>query len=183
MTLEKRKITAKKVRNLYLYPYRSKEENLARGAVWMVSWLTGIIAQQNANQQATGGAYLIFALSLLLEFLPESKEYLLAKIVHGVFYILLLIMLLGSALLSFWKITDAQAKISLTYKLLLAPLPYIGWTVFAMIAIGTILALAEVHKCFYDDEIEGQRRIKAEHDAILEQFQKNLEGSPKGGNA
>lgn len=180
MTEKKRKLTAKRVRNLYLYPYRSKGENLARGGVWMASWLIGIIAQQTANQQTLGGAYLIFALSLLLEFLPESKEYLLAKIVHGIFYMLLVIMLLGSMLLSFG---DTQVKKSLPYQLFVTHLPGIGWAVFVVIAIGTILALAEVHKFFYDEEAENQHKIKTEQDSKREQFNNNLKGPQKGGDA
>ena len=182
MTKEKRKLTARKIQNFYLYPSRSKGENLARGSVWMVSWLIGIITQQATSQQALGGAYLIFALSLLLEFLPENKEYLLPKVIHGVFYILLLIMLLGSAVLSFWKIPNEQAKETLPYQLFVTPLPYIGWIVFTMISIGAILALSEIDKFFYDEKIEarGKKEKKAEYVDRQECFKEKL-GVPKEG--
>lgn len=181
MTEEKGKLTARKVRNFYLYPYRSKGENLARGSVWMASWLIGIIAQQIENEQALGGAYLIFALSLLLEFLPESKEYFLPKLVHSIFYILLLMMLLGSVLLSFWETSNEQVKESLPYQLLVTPLPYIGWIVFGIISMGTALALIEVHRYVYDEEAEMRCKMEAKDDRLNE-FYNKLEGTAEGGN-
>ena len=79
MSKTPKKPTAKMIRELNLYADRSKEENTIRGVAWIVSWLIGIVAQQVTKPQALGGAYFIFSLSLLLEFVPERKKHPVAQ--------------------------------------------------------------------------------------------------------
>ena len=71
---------SKAVKDLYLYPNRSKGENVLRGAVWLSSWIVGIMVQTTTDYRAMGGAYIIFAVSLLLEFITEGRNSIIARI-------------------------------------------------------------------------------------------------------
>lgn len=182
MTEKKRKLTAKRVRNLYLYPYRTKKENLDRGIILIASWIIGIVTQQAANQQALGGAYLIFVCTLLLEFALENREDPLARVVQGVFDLVLIFILIGSLLLIFSNSSNTPADFEFPYMPFVTFLPHAGWIVFVVILIGIALALFDAHKFFYDEEAEARREREAEQEAERERFEERLSGPPKGGN-
>ncbi|MDE5931817.1 MAG: hypothetical protein K2H40_04950, partial [Lachnospiraceae bacterium] len=177
------------IRELYLYPYCSKGENIFRGFVWMASWLVGIVLPhtaetallQTAGQQALGGAYLIFAASLLLEFIPEGRTLPLAKIVYGIFCILLFTIATGALVMSFGE-TSQLGSLPQVFKFLILHLPHIGWIVFGIIFVSVMLAIIEVHKIVYDEDAERQREIEARQEMEREKFMEHLNGSLEGDN-
>lgn len=180
MKKEQKKLAMRTVKELYLYPYRSKGENAVRAIIWMISWLIGIAIQSSTNHQAIGGAYLIFALSLLLEFVPESRTRPFARFLHGLFCALLIIMLLGSFLLIFEGITDNKIKSNWFYQHLITAPPFTGWAIFIMMLISLALALFEVHKYFYN-EVELKQENEHMQEMIRNYFYNNLNGIPQGG--
>lgn len=180
MNYKQKKLTMRTVKELYLYPYRSKGENVVRVMIWMASWLIGIVTQSTTNHQALGGAYLIFASSLLLEFVPESRTRPFARCIHGIFCILLSVMLLGALLLIFEGITDEKVKSKWLYQHLIAAPPYTGWAICIMMFISLVLVLIEIHKYFYN-ESEIQQENECTQEAIRNQFYNSLNGVSQGG--
>lgn len=180
MKEEQKKLTRDIVKELYLYPHRSKEENIVRTLVWMASWLIGIVIQSTTNHQALGGAYLIFASSLLLEFVPESKKHSIIKFLHGIFCMLLSIMLLGSILLIFEEITPDEIKAKDYYPCFIKAPYYAGWIIFGTMFLCLILVSIEAHKFFYDDEKESQLAIENKQAAERTRFYEHLNGNVKG---
>lgn len=175
---------SKAVKDLYLYPNRSKGENVLRGAVWLSSWIVGIMVQTTTDYRAMGGAYIIFAVSLLLEFITEGRNSIIARIAHGMFCILLLLMLLGALL---WSYGDAIVLLSedssfIGVFLMNAPVKC-GTIVCLMMFIGVVFSLLEVHKLFYDEDAEERREKEMIYQSVREQFANNLNGMSKGGNA
>lgn len=177
MAKEHEENISKKVQELYLYPYRSKGENVLRGGAWMASWIVGIVVQQSANQKIMGGAYFIFALSLLLEFVPEGRTYFLPRIIHGFFCVLLFIMLLGSLFLSF---AAEEQSLDGLYAILENAPAHVGWIVFVMMLIGVGLVFFEAHKLFSQEE--STQNPEREHEIKRTIFMESLNGNPKGGN-
>lgn len=183
MTKERKIFAAKIIRGLYLYPYRSRGENLARGSVWIVSWFLGIVLQWEASKQALGSAYLIFTLSLIMEFLQASNPYRLVRIVLDLFRVLLFIMLVDSVLLTFWDLLPPKIEEFWLCQFLIEGLPYVGAAVCIRICIGTLLALIKAHKYFYDDEeLKSQHEFEAEYAEVRKHFQDCLNGYPEGRN-
>lgn len=179
MTDKQAKITAETMEELYLYPYRSKEENALRSGVWMASWLVGIVLQSAENRQTLGGAYFIYSLSLLLEFVPERRKRPLARIVHGLFCILLFIMLLGALVISF----ENSTKENLIFQITKAILPFAGWIVFIIMFVGMLFVFLEVHKYFYDEAVEESQELETKREIERKRFKQCLSGAPKGGNS
>lgn len=182
MNEERKRLASRTVRELYLYPHRAKGENTLRGIVWMFSWIVGIVVQRAATNQTLGGAYVIYAISLLLEFVPESKERPLAQFVHGLFCVLLIIMLLGSSILIFGDGPSGEAAKNGLYLFVANASFYIGWVVFIMMFGGVVLALTEAHKLVYDEESVSQRKNEELQEAERKRFLENLNGAMKGGN-
>lgn len=183
MTVEQKKSAAKIAQDFYLYPYRSKEENAIRGAAWMASWLIGIVAQQSVSPQILGGAYFIFALSLLLEFVPQSKHHFIPRLIHGIFCTLLFIMLLGAVVLSFGGTPAEGVTPNWLYLFLIGAPPYMGWISFIMMLIEVMLAFIEIHKSFYDEKAETERKTEEKRENKRIQFMERLNGPQEGGSA
>ena len=180
MTEEHKKFVGKTLRELCFYPYRSKEENIFRLATWMTSWLVGIVVQQNAGRQALGGAYLIYSVSLLLEFIPEKRTNPLAKIVHGLFCLFLVFIFLGAFFMIFG--TSCTKNLHWFYRFLAENPPFFGWVVFIMMLIGIALVLAEAHKFFYNEEAKQQCEDEIRREIERERFSEQLNGTSKGEN-
>lgn len=182
MTQNQKKIVGKTVREFYFYPYRSKEENTTRISVWMASWIIGIVVQPNTNYRSLGGAYLIYSISLLLEFIPEKRTTFLAKIFHTLFCALLILIFIDAWIMIFGNpCTDKEPLYKFYHFLEISPL-YAGWMVFAMMFIGLVLVLAEAHKCFYDEDAELQQQDEASREIVRESFYEHLNGNSKGGD-
>ncbi len=177
MTVEHKKLMSKTLRELYLYPYRSKEENTIRCAAWMASWIVGIVIQPAMATKTLGGAYLIFAISLMLEFVPERRELGFTKFVHGIFCCLLFGMLIGAIAVSFTGDLAENAAPPWIYMVSVKVLPKIGWILFFAMLISLVLSMIEAHKIAYDEEAEKERGI----DDQIRQFYENLNGSGGGG--
>lgn len=173
---ERKKHTAKTIRELYLYPYYSKGENVLRGGAWMASWIIGIVVQQVSGPQVLGGAYFIFALSLLLDFVSASRARSVARFIHGLFCVLLFIMLLDSLFLIFGNISTESGELSSFYSFLTRTPFCVGWIVFVMMFISIVLVLTEAHKFYYDEEAESKRKTEIRQQAEREQFMDNLTG-------
>ena len=180
MTEEKKKLAARTVRELYLYPYRTKGENVLRGIAWMASWLVGIVVQQTTSSQVLGGAYFIFALSLLLEFIPENRTRPISRIVHCLFCILPFFMLLGALVLSFGNSSTEEGTSNRFYSVLVILPPYMGWIAFVVMLGGVVLALVEAHKFFYDEEAQSQFETEDKQAMERQRFLDNLNGTQKG---
>lgn len=176
MTDEQKKHTAKTIQELYLYPYYSKGENTLRGGAWMASWIVGIVVQQISGPQVLGGAYFIFALSLLLEFVSASRAQSVTRFVHGLFCVLLFIMLLDSLFLIFGNPPAEDAELNWFYSLLAKTPFFVGWIVVAMMFISIVLVLTEAHKFFYDEEAELKRKAEVSQEVEREHFMDNLKG-------
>ena len=169
MKREKKECVAEIIRELYLHPYVSKEENIVCGCVWLASWIIGIMAQQNEEPQAIGGAFLIFSLSLMLEF------------VHGLFCIMLVLLLAGSIFLIFYKRTSLVIfGRSLNVK---DSMYYMGWIVFFRILISMILSLFEIHRFLYDKEKVMEFENEEEKNKIAIIFMDKANGTKGGMNS
>lgn len=198
MTEEKKRNAAKIVQELQLYPYRPKLDSIFRYAVWITSWTIGIALQPALNSPSLGSAYLFFAVSMLMEFLPESRTHPGARVVHGIFCFLLFIMAIGALTLIFGFVntTDAstgttgtyiytadtypeKAELNLFCLNLSQALLYIGWAVCIWMFISVALALTEMHKVIYDSSAKSQQEDEHSRDFKREQFMNNLNGSTK----
>lgn len=77
------------------YLYTDDLESVIKTCIWWVSAIGGIWTQQFADARARGGAFFIFALSLMMEFAPKLKEKsgFVARAVHLVFLIAIIVIL------------------------------------------------------------------------------------------
>lgn len=178
MTEEKRKKISVLVRGLYLYSYRSFEENLVRGIAWITSWIIGIAIVQTTDIQAKGGAYFIYAFSMLLEFVPEkNKPRGVPRVVHGLFCFILIIMFFLSVAISFgnnYLINNAKVCSQL-YSLL----NITGIIIIVMIVISLVLVVIQAHKLFYSDEEEKSIEENLQADDRIQSFYTHLNGDGK----
>lgn len=85
------------------YLYTDDLESVIKTCIWIFSAIGGIWTQQFADARARGGAFFIFALSLMMEFAPKLKEKsgVIARIVHLVFLIAIIVILSFSFALLF----------------------------------------------------------------------------------
>ena len=90
-----------KAYNYYLYT--DDLESVIKTCIWIFSAIGGIWTQQFADAQARGGAFFIFALSLMMEFAPKLKEKfgVVARIVHLIFLTAIIVILSFSFALLF----------------------------------------------------------------------------------
>lgn len=183
MNVERKKKISKVVRDLYLYPYRSKSENVLRGGVWLVSWIVGVVVQDSANQCAMGGAYFIFALSLLLEFVPEGKMCTIPRIIHGIFCILLFFVSLGAFLLIFSDPTSSAEGMTFFWRFFSSVPEWGGWIIFLIILLSSILALFDAHRIFYDEDAVQKKDLENKRTLKRDQFMTQLTGTSKGGES
>lgn len=99
--MEKEPRTKTVIQEIYLYS--NKLEALVKDAIWIISWIGGILILQDATDKKTlGGSYFIFSLSLLMEFAPQinGKKHFWSKILHTLFCgSILVIMLMAIGLL------------------------------------------------------------------------------------
>lgn len=80
--------------SFYLYPELTKPQNIIRGVAWSASWIISIfIPRLTQSDCSLGGAYIVFSIALLLEFISISRGSLLAQLTHGIFIALLVAML------------------------------------------------------------------------------------------
>jgi len=76
----------KVLREVHLYT--NKIEMLIKIIIWGISWIGGILVlQSSTDKKSIGSAYLIFALSLLMEFAIKIKDKndIFSKIIHTIF--------------------------------------------------------------------------------------------------
>jgi len=76
--------------------YTDKVEGLVKTSIWIISWIGGILPLVNIyEKKVSGSAYLIFALSLLSEFVPQikGKVHFIAKLIHTFFCGIILMVL------------------------------------------------------------------------------------------
>ena len=176
----KKKHWSKIVRELYLYPFKSKSENGIRIVVLVVSWLVGIFFQRSADYRAIGGAYFVFACSLLLEFPPnESRTKRVAMVVHGLFSLLMFSMVV----LSFGLVIDSDVTDAglLRHQQMADALFYMSWTVIIFMGINLLLRLLDTDKLIYNEAEQAQAAVELQHDEVRAMFESNLRGQPKGG--
>lgn len=71
-----------------MHLYVNKSELLIKDIIWAISWIGGIYAiSKTTDKQALSSAYLIFSLSLLMEFgmKIKGKKYWLSRVIDGAF--------------------------------------------------------------------------------------------------
>lgn len=176
-TEEQKKLAAQTARELYPYPYCSKAENLTRCIIWIASWILGIAIPFIMGQAALGGAYFIFAASMLVEFIPQGRTRPWAKFVHGIFCLLLFVMLIGSFVLIGCPNAPVQTEAMYkTYTVTNRVLFVVGIAFFTFLFVGVVLVLFEVHKRFCDEKGEAERTAEAIKEAAIKQFQEKLMG-------
>lgn len=85
------------------YLYTDDFESVIKTCIWIFSAIGGIWTQQFADARARGGAFFIFALSLMMEFAPKLKEKsgVVTRIVHLVFLTAIIVILSFSFALLF----------------------------------------------------------------------------------
>lgn len=72
--------------------YSDKGELLVKDIIWLISWIGGIYVVRDATDKRTlASAYLIFSLSMLMEFgmKIKEKEHYISRIIHVIFCALL----------------------------------------------------------------------------------------------
>lgn len=196
MSKEEKIKKAKFIKGLYLYSHRETGENLVRGTVWIVSLVLGIwinqislknvasdpsITSNSANITSLGGAYFIYGISLLLEFVPEQKDNHNAQMVHGIFCFLLFSMMLIGLFLSIGANAvggEHPALISGSHTLL----TIISIIVFICFVISLFLVLIKAHRFFYDEESERKIEKEREEKEKQDLFYKSLEIKKEGNN-
>lgn len=162
--------------SFYLYPELTRPQNIIRGVAWSASWIISIfIPRLTQSDCSLGGAYIVFSIALLLEFISISRGSLLAQLTHGIFIALLVAMLLLSIPLSFISNPDQAELISI-----LGNLTYIlGWIVTAYIVLGLLIACIGLDtmiiksKQFQNEnnEMTDEQKLK------YKQFMDNLTGN------
>lgn len=80
-----------------MHLYVNKSELLIKDIIWAISWIGGIYAiNTTTDKQALASAYLIFSLSLLMEFggKVKEKEHWFSRVVDGIFCLAIICILL-----------------------------------------------------------------------------------------
>lgn len=68
-----------------IHLYKNKIEALIKVLIWIISWIGGILVLLGTeNKEVLGSAYLVYTLSLLMEFVPGiyEKTQFLSRLIH-----------------------------------------------------------------------------------------------------
>lgn len=185
---DKKKKIARTLHELYPYP-TNPVKSVACGAVWLVSFLTGVIwpyffaATDTTDTTALGGACLMFAVSMWIEFYPENtgqyREDSFAWAFHGIFLSIMLVMGIHAAFLMLIHSYHKPNRMLLFYTAAVG---------FRM-GIGMIFAAFSLPKRIYDAEAEEKkkqeeirRQKEAEYQQLRKLFTDNAGSSRKGGD-
>ena len=183
MSKKTKKLISETIQELYLYPYRSKGENLIRSFAWIFSWWIGVRGQEAVSEHALGGAYFIFAVSLLLEFYSEQKTILLPRVFHGLFCALLVVVGCFAFVLVTNSPSAEQTEPAWYLGMMNTTLRIAGPTFCSIVGINAIFIGFDLHKIFYDSEKELKREQEDDLKDAQDRFTANLEGPQEGGNA
>ncbi len=80
-----------------MHLYVNKSELLVKDIIWGISWIGGIYAiSKTTDKQALSSAYLIFSLSLLMEFgmKIKGKKHWFSRVIDGAFCVAIICILL-----------------------------------------------------------------------------------------
>lgn len=88
--MKKRKIFFNRVREILaeIHFYTNEVEALIKGIIWGLSWCAGILANQKiTDMRALSSSYLMFALSLLMEFglRIKGRKHWLSRIIYAIY--------------------------------------------------------------------------------------------------
>lgn len=70
-----------------IHLYKDKVEALIKVLIWIISWIGGILVLLGSeNKDVLGSAYLVYTLSLLMEFVPRihEKTELWSRVIHTI---------------------------------------------------------------------------------------------------
>lgn len=161
-----------------IHLYTNKDELVVKDLIWLLSWVAGIqavVTKGSTDNQSLSSAYLIFSLSLLMEFCMKIKDknYLISRIVHTLFCLALIaIFILSAGSLCGAELIKNVG--SIMYKLSVGIVVFIG--------IDWCIAFAEKDITRVDDNQE----LNDESNKNLEEFRKKLYsgslGNINGGN-
>lgn len=180
MKEETKKQLATTIRDIYLYPNRSKAENIVRGLIWCISFAVGVfvprlITPETIDQRSLHGAYLVYALSVLLEFALEYNESTFGMIIHGIFIIISFVLFITSTI---YIIVPIPVKGSPGYLFYRLTVYYAGLVLATIIAIRLVLAATNMHRLFYkfdtDETQKDDAKKLAEAVAIIEKHKETL---------
>lgn len=137
------------------YLYTDDLESVIKTCIWLFSAIGGIWTQQFADARARGGAFFIFALSLMMEFAPKLKEKsgFIARTVHLVFLIAIIVILSFSFALLF------GATLPNKYNTLLSLLLIVVIAFISVNCIGCCLGIIELF-----DKTSGPKGKRSEND-------------------
>ena len=145
--------TANEVREFYLYPDRPPNQNMWRATALIISWFFGIDMQRNEpNLRVLGGAIIIYAISLLMEFGESKRRFFPAHFFHVLFCLISFCFIIFSPLLIL------EVKAAFPYYIMA------GRVLCVVMFLGAAGSLLELHRLFRDPEAEA-RRAEAEKQA------------------
>ena len=158
--------------------YKFKLEGMVKIVFWIASWVVGIAVMMNtADKRTLASAYLIFSLSLLMEFAPgiNKKTHLLGTIVHGAFcFILILILLISVAALA-WNGKSDTVSIPDVLSYIMFGLS-IAVIIFMFLNLLSIIVFADVKP----DAPSNITISKSNSDTLQEIYANKLSGGPLG---
>lgn len=156
-----------------IHIYDGKLEYFIKLLIWWICWLGGIKVLWGKSE-GVSSAFFVFALSQLMEFAPKllNKRYFISKLLHGLFCVLITVVLLISTSLLFDKIYDATSH-GIMNVLSLASLAYMSIDWF-------ILLLSR------DQDDDDKSSTSSAEVVLAEKFEKSLHagslGNVKKGN-
>lgn len=145
----------KRLKDIHFY---GAVESIIKVPIWWVAWLGGIksVNESNPNDRIVlGGAFLFFSLALLMEFVELRREYLLGRIIHTVFCLVVVIILLGGVNLLFCK--NDFVSVGTLHLLSLGILIYLTLDLILHNFIGTynineVIKTPDLHQSFEDKQ-------------------------------
>lgn len=149
-----------------MHLYINKSELLIKDIIWAISWIGGIYAiHKTTDKQALASAYLIFSLSLLMEFgvKIKNKKQWLSRVVDGIFCSSIIgILLMSIAALVGPTLSDRYYKIMFDIS--------VGIMVFMLIDFGIIWIEPDIKQ---SDDKEDKKDMKID-DEIYHIFEEKL---------
>lgn len=161
-----------------IHLYTNKDELVVKDLIWLLSWVAGIqavVTKGSTDNQSLSSAYLIFSLSLLMEFCMKikDKKYFISRIIHTLFcFAIIAIFILSAGSLFGAELMKNSGNIMYNLS--------VGIIVF----IGVDWCIAFVENDI--TRVDNNQELNDESNMNLDAFQKKLYsgslGNINGGN-
>lgn len=151
-----------------IHIYHNKLEYFIKLLIWWVCWLGGVWVLWT-SAEGVASAFFVFALSQLMEFSPKilNKKHFWSRLCHGLFCVIITIVLLISMALLFIKEYNVACHRAMNL-LSLITLIYMSLDCFILLM---------------EDEKDNDTNYKAEpasDDVAVDKFQESLHSGPLG---